>query len=250
MIANEEIIKIIKDKNLIPPEHIKRTASVLKKSLWILAIVKDNTPASALSPQAISELAHKLLDEDIKKNSISKSFSRAGKKVKKIGESFYEIMGPGRAELDEFDFQKKFRERFYDSGEQFDFYKDMKEIVSSVQKEIFIVDSYVDEDLLNIYIEKAKLGIKIRILTNSRNPKGNFIVVAKMFAKKQGVNFEARESLECHDRAFFTEDCGFVLGNSIKNNAKNKPAYLIRLDNPSKLEKSYQRIWNSATKIV
>jgi hypothetical protein len=71
-----------------------------------------------------------------------------------------------------------------------------------------------------------------------------------MFSRKSGVKFEVRASSECHDRAIFIDKEGFVLGSSIKDTAKNKPAYLIRLNNPSRLEKGYQKIWNFSKSLI
>lgn len=146
--------------------------------------------------------------------------------------------------------EEDFKERFYESGDQFDFYQDIKKIILNASKQVFIIDSYVDEDLLEIYLEKLPLGVEIRVLTNSYSNKGNFVSVARMFAKKRGVKFESRESAECHDRAIFVDGFGWVIGNSIKNTAKNKPTYMLRLSEPIKLEKIYNRVWASASKIV
>jgi len=254
MISDNEIISSLKEKKISTPEYVKKTKSILIKALWILREIKDNKIVEALSPQGISNIAHRILDEDINKNSVSKAFSRAGKKIKNIGNGFYEIMGPGREELkkyeDSFKSEEDFKERFYESGDQFDFYRDIKKIISNTKKGIFIVDSYVDEDLFEMYVEKIPRSVEIKILTNSCHVGENFKKIAKMFSKKQGVNFQTRESLECHDRALFIDEGGWVIGNSIKDNAKNKPAYMVQLINPLKLYKIYQRVWNSASKIV
>lgn len=97
--SDEEIIKIILSKELKVPSHIKE-GGVLLKSLWILKTAKDNTPADAFSCEGISKIAHKILDEDIFPNSISKALSRAGKKIRRHGNGFYEIMRSGREELE------------------------------------------------------------------------------------------------------------------------------------------------------
>jgi len=145
--------------------------------------------------------------------------------------------------------KEEIKERFYDIGSQYDFYIDLKYQISIASKEIFIVDSYLHEDILNIYLEKASPNIKINILTNSRTPKGNFPKIARMFVKKHSAVFEVRECEECHDRVLFIDSSGWVMGQSIKDSAKNKPAYMIKLENPTGLEKIYRKLWNSATKV-
>jgi len=141
-----------------------------------------------------------------------------------------------------------FRERFYEAGSQFDFYLDLKYFISSAKKRVFIVDSWIDEDILEIYLNKVAGNIEIKILTKS--PKGNFTKIARMFIKKHKGKFESRACLECHDRAIFIDDNGWVVGQSIKDSAKNKPTYMIKLENPGKLEKIYNKLWNSSKKIV
>lgn len=142
------------------------------------------------------------------------------------------------------------KEKFYDKGEQYDFYSDVKDMVTNAKQRIFIVDSYLDGDLLDIYLKKMPLDVELKILTNSDNPKGNFPKIARMFAKKHKATFETRESPFCHDRAIFIDEHGWVIGQSIKDLAKNKPSYLRKLDSPAKLEKFFKSLWNNSKKVV
>ena len=253
MTSDSEIIKILKRKDIKIPIFIQE-GKILVKALWILKICKDNTPASRLSLSGISNIAHEILDDYIKENSLSKAFSRAGNKIRRWSGGFYEIMGPGRKELDkkmeEIKEQEKFREKFYNIGDQFDFYLDVKQLISGTSQKIFIIDSWINEDLLEVYLAKVPTKVKIKILTNAKNPKGNFTKVARMFSRQHKGKFEVRESPFCHDRAIFIDDLGWVFGQSIKDSAKNKPTYMIKLDHPVKLEKIYNILWNLAKKIV
>jgi len=141
-------------------------------------------------------------------------------------------------------------EKFYDKGEQYDFYSDIKEMLSEAKKRIFIVDSYLDEDLLDIYFKKMPSNVDIDILTNSNTPKGNFPKIARMFARKHKAKFETRESPLCHDRAIFIDEHGWVIGQSIKDLAKNKPSYLRKLDSPERLEKFFKALYVNAKKVI
>ena len=80
---------------------------------------------------------------------------------------------------------------------------------------------------------------------------GNFIKLGRMFKGQQKGTFEVRESLYIHDRGIFIDSNeGWVMGQSIKDGAKNKPTYLIKLRNPNKLREIYEGMWKSSKKIV
>lgn len=141
-------------------------------------------------------------------------------------------------------------ERIYGISNHFDFYLDIKEVINQASNNVFIVDSWIDGDLLEVYLKNINPSLNIRILTNSNNGKGNFLKVGNMF-KAQYKNFETKESPNIHDRAIFCDDnMGWVMGQSIKDAAKNKPTYLIRLDNSDKLKNIYEKIWNFSRKII
>jgi len=121
------------------------------------------------------------------------------------------------------------KEIFYDRGEQYDFYKDIKKLIQIAKVKIFIVDSYIDQDLFEVYLDKINQNIELEILTNSNTPKGNIKKIASMYRKKHKGKFEIREINLCHDRAIFIDDEGWVIGQSIKDLARNKPSYMIKL---------------------
>ena len=141
-----------------------------------------------------------------------------------------------------------FTERIYDKGSRFDFYLDIKEIFNKAKKNLLIVDSWVNEDLLELYLKNLSKSINIRVLAGA-NPKGNLVKVGNIFKSQHG-NLEVRENLDIHDRGIFCDlDNGWVMGQSIKDGAK-KPTYLIQLREPKKLKEIYDRIWQQSKKIV
>ncbi len=142
-------------------------------------------------------------------------------------------------------------EIIYDKGSRFDFHVDIKNIIGQAKKEIIIVDSWINEDLLEMYLKVLNDNVNILILTNKNNPKGNFVKVANYFKSQHKGSFEARETEFCHDRAIFYDNSqGWVMGQSIKDAAKNKPTYMIKLKNPLKLQSIYMHLWSSAKKIA
>lgn len=76
--------------------------------------------------------------------------------------------------------------------------------------------------------------------------------VMQKFKVKPGITFEARKSSEIHDRVIFIDgtEC-WVMGQSIKDAAKRKPAYMAPLpsDVISLKAKYYEDIWTRAVPI-
>jgi len=145
--------------------------------------------------------------------------------------------------------QKDFIERIYDENSPFDFHNDIRDIIKSAKKEIFIVEPYIDEDLLEVTLRKVNNSIDIKILANIHNPKGKFVKVSNKFISQHKGKFEAKETDKIHDRGIFIDNKeGWVVGQSLKQGGK-KPTYLIKLQNPRKLEAIYNKIWLSASKI-
>lgn len=140
-------------------------------------------------------------------------------------------------------------ERIYDKGSRFDFHLDIKAILDNSKNDIFIVDSWVNEDLLELYLKNLPKNIKIRVLTGS-NPKGKLVKISNMFNSQHGQILEVRESQFVHDRSIFCDiENGWVMGQSIKDGGK-KPTYIIKLRDAKKLKDIYELIWQNSKKIV
>jgi len=138
-------------------------------------------------------------------------------------------------------------EKVYEKGQVYDVYKDIREITQSVKNEVFLVDAYVDEEALDLYLDKIPSGINIRILTNK--PQGNFITVAQKFKAKPGVDFEVRQNNDCHDRLFFVDNTCWVIGQSIKDAGK-KPTYLVKIESHDLFRLVFEKLWSSSSVLV
>jgi hypothetical protein len=138
-------------------------------------------------------------------------------------------------------------EKVYEKGQVYDFYTDIREITQQAKNEVFLIDAYPDEDVLNLYIEKVPASIKIRILTNK--PQANFLKVAQMFKAKPGVTFEVRDSKDCHDRLFFVDNYCWVMGQSLKDAGK-KPTYLVKIESHQLFRKVFEDLWNQGRVLV
>jgi hypothetical protein len=145
--------------------------------------------------------------------------------------------------------ESNFLERIYDKNSRFDFRTDIKEIFSKAKTELFIIDSWINEDLLEVYLKDLKKNLQIKVLSGD-NPKGKIHKLVNDYNNQYNNCLEVRESVDVHDRGVFIDnDDGWVMGQSIKDGAKNKPTYLIKLRDAKKLRLIYQKIWSLATKI-
>jgi hypothetical protein len=144
------------------------------------------------------------------------------------------------------------KEKSYGQQECYDFYKDLNKILKQSVSEVFIVDAYMDEKTLELYVDNIAPGIKIRMLTYQM--KGNFLTVAKYFSKKPGVVFEVRQNTDktIHDRIIFVDNDDWHAGTSIKDAAIKQPTSLVKLTDIGTITKErtiYEDLWNKATPI-
>jgi len=138
-------------------------------------------------------------------------------------------------------------EKVYEKGQMYDFYRDVRDIIHTAKTEVFLIDAYVDEEALDLYVDKIPNGVKIRILTN--RPQGNFLAIAKKFKAKPHVAFEVRQSGDCHDRLFFVDNVCWVTGQSVKDAGK-KPTYLIKIESNELFRIVFEKLWGSASTII
>lgn len=136
----------------------------------------------------------------------------------------------------------------YEPGEQYELYRDVSKIVSATTREVTIVDAYLDEQSFDLYIGKVSKAVSVRVLSNRVS--SNLEAVAKMCAA--GRKLQLRASSDVHDRAVFSDDRGWVLGQSLKDAAKAKPTYLVELTEPAlaALRNAHDVIWAAARQVV
>jgi len=138
-------------------------------------------------------------------------------------------------------------EKVYEKGQVYDFYTDIRNITQAAKSEVFIIDAYANEEVLDLYLEKLPTAIQMRILT--KEAKGNFMTVAQKFKQKPGVSFEVRQSQDAHDRLFFIDNTCWVTGQSIKDAGK-KPTYLVRLESHDAVRKAFEDVWKNAKPLI
>jgi hypothetical protein len=134
----------------------------------------------------------------------------------------------------------------YETGDEYQFYRDLKTIVGFATKELFITDNYLDNQIFDVYMENVNFSVSVRVMTDQV---GNALgLVAQKFAKRG--NFELRSSRDVHDRVVFADDRCWVIGHSIKDAAKKKPTYIVEHSSAAAMKGIYEPIWASATPVV
>jgi len=136
----------------------------------------------------------------------------------------------------------------YDAGDEYAFYKDLKEILNRARSDIFVVDNYLNTDFFELYAVTVRPGVVFRLLTDQI--RGNLDAVAKKYAASHSV--ELRTNVGVHDRHLFVEDRGWAVGQSIKDAAKKKPTYMVELSGAliPTVRKIYEDLWVKGTVVV
>jgi hypothetical protein len=136
----------------------------------------------------------------------------------------------------------------YDAGDEWAFYKDLKDIMSAAKTDIFIVDNYLNPEVFELYAATVRPGVTFRLLTDQL--RGNLEAVAKKYATSHSV--ELRSGPDVHDRHIFVDDRCWAVGQSIKDAARKKPTYMVELSTPlvPTMRKIYEDLWNKAAVIV
>ncbi len=134
----------------------------------------------------------------------------------------------------------------YGSQQQYDFLRDLKEIILGAQTEVYVVDPYFDGQAFETYLSPLGSGCSIRILCSRYSSDVAGHVTA--FAAQHKVNPELRKSQNLHDRLVIIDssDC-WIVGGSIKDAGK-KPTYLVPLQPniaPTKID-IYEALWREA----
>lgn len=141
----------------------------------------------------------------------------------------------------------KTKERAYSHKEEYDIYKDLKQIFENASNLVFIVDSYVDETLYSLYLETIPSNVQVKILT--KRPSPTFIEVGKKFAKKHLL--EIVDSTSIHDRYIFVDEKCWTIGSSLKDAGKSKPTTLIQLGTArNTLYEMHQKFFDDAVHLL
>lgn len=151
------------------------------------------------------------------------------------------IEGKSYVEYDE-------QEVFIAKGEVYTAYRTIKNIMSQGQKEILVIDPYVDEDLLDMFAS-LDASVKIRVLTE--HLKGDFKLAFRKLLQQRG-GIEVRCSSQFHDRFIVVDGRAcYQLGGSINHAGAKATVIGIKSDAMrDQVIAEAESAWSSATPVV
>jgi len=144
------------------------------------------------------------------------------------------------------------RELFFGDRSEHDAYVEIRALLQRAEKDIVIVDPYIDQSILTLLSACIKPGMSVRLLT-SKIPNDFVLEAKKWVAQHAGLSLEVRTTKEFHDRFVVLDNtvCWHV-GASIKD-AGQKAFMLSQLEddnNRAALIAQVTKSWGSATVVV
>jgi len=133
----------------------------------------------------------------------------------------------------------------YEPGEEYEFYRDVTACLGLAQKEIFVIDPYLNKEIFDVYASAILRTVGFRLL--SANLPADVNTLAQKYSA--GGNFAFRSSNSIHDRVLFADNRVWVCGQSLKDAAKKKPTYIVEHDEPL-MRGAYETIWKAAIIIL
>ena len=137
----------------------------------------------------------------------------------------------------------------YEPGDVYKFFADLKSIIGSAERQIFIVDPYFNGEAFDVYLSALDQTVEVFILAD-RYSKDIQSYIDK-HTTQYGTSIALRRSKELHDRIIFVDgEVSWIMGGSIKDAGK-KATYLIPLASPITTAKFeiYKEIWGRAKEI-
>jgi hypothetical protein len=135
-------------------------------------------------------------------------------------------------------------------GQPFKAFSEIAGVLRGAQKELFIVDPYMNDTVLSQYALAAPEGVSIKLLSREQKPHTDLLRTACLkwqseYASKRPL--EARLTHGLHDRVIFIDKVAvWQLSQSIKDFGVNATATVIPLDNSLLADKlaAYDDAWN------
>jgi len=133
----------------------------------------------------------------------------------------------------------------YEPGEEYEFYRDTSACLKLAQREILVIDPYLNAEIFDVYARAIHRTVAFRLL--SASVPADVKTLAQKYAS--GGNFAFRSSNSIHDRVLFADNRVWLTGQSLKDAAKKKPTYIVEHDE-TVMRGIYESIWKAATVII
>jgi hypothetical protein len=138
-------------------------------------------------------------------------------------------------------------QQVFGPGAVYDFLKALRELMSSANTSLFIIDPYLDGDIFDGYLSSIASGVSVRLLAKQYAPALRKSLSA--FRSQSSTSVDVRISATIHDRVVFVDGLScWVMGQSVKDAAKKGTTYLAPLPpdaTPLKLA-AYEAEWQTA----
>ena len=137
-------------------------------------------------------------------------------------------------------------------GTQWDAFKAIRQILQSAKREIFLVDNYMSDDVLDM-VAALSPKIKVRLLTSKVD--ADFKVAVSRFRGQYALHqLEVRRhSAEIHDRAISVDNAQwYALGHSLKGFG-GKLSLINKLEDVNAIQtlrNTLEKIWSAAALIT
>lgn len=134
----------------------------------------------------------------------------------------------------------------FEPGQEYEFYRAVKTILGFANREIFIVDPYINSEMFEVYADSIPRTVSFRLLGNAASASAVKPVAQKYAA---GGNLQFKSSDRIHDRVIFVDGRVWVCGQSLKDAAKKKATYIVEHDEPL-MRSIYEDVWANAKSVI
>lgn len=121
----------------------------------------------------------------------------------------------------------------------------LRSIFATAQREILIIDPYVDETIFDTVLMEASKQVSMKLLYSNDRSRGAFLTRARRF-QREYPKFESRKTNGIHDRLIVVDDRVYILGPSLKDAATRAPATVGCFGEPADLrraKKLFRNLW-------
>ena len=136
-----------------------------------------------------------------------------------------------------------------DKGMRFDYFDQIRNILESANREILVIDPYLDNNFVSRYLTQVNSDIVVRLLT-SDSKKLSLIPAVELLTEQTGLQVEVRFNNDLHDRYLFVDrrEC-FQSGASFKDGAVNAMTTVTQIrDVFNDVFQAYEKIWDASNK--
>ena len=214
-------------------KEISREKEPLLLALIILAIVENKFEGQYSSAEEISCYLEQI-GIALEPLSITRSFSRAGKKISRNkieGIQKYRIMLSGIEEVNQIISLEGQEIIHLEEGKSFSNRVQINSILSRLQGDILILDTYFGSRTFSL-VSQMTQATSIRLLTARYNENKNNLISLYKDYQKEISNLEIRiypKPTELHDRYLISKDELIILGHGLKD-IGSKESFLVVFD--------------------